>query len=229
MTTRPATYGMPVAPGALADIAHELSSIQDWKTRIENSLSMLHDVFPPCIVALGVQVEGWETFYCPAPEDEDELEDILARHYLILTGQENLDMTAMIGAETGTPSTIREAAGAPGSFISLPVVGADEMLGVLHVSTDIDDAYTIEDVSVLSIVASQVGGDFYDVFFLYTDGIIDARSHGRFLGIDGVSEMLTAKASCDEAQIADEILEGATSFAEGNLQDDAAILVIKAK
>ncbi len=66
-----------------------------------------------------------------------------------------------------------------------------------------------------------------DVLLLYTDGITDARCHGDFFGIEGLSEVLTANAGRNEWHIIDAVLQAASAAGGGELRDDAAALVVK--
>lgn len=62
---------------------------------------------------------------------------------------------------------------------------------------------------------------------LYTDGLIEARRDGKFFGQQRL--LKTAAASkCDEPQaLADELLAAATSFSDGRLGDDIAIVALR--
>lgn len=68
-----------------------------------------------------------------------------------------------------------------------------------------------------------------DVLLLYTDGISDARLNGQFFGIDHISEVLKDNADNDEYVITDRVFEAAQRFADGDLRDDAAVLVMKVR
>jgi len=68
-----------------------------------------------------------------------------------------------------------------------------------------------------------------DVLLIYTDGITDARSQSRFLGIEGLIDILVPNVDKDERRIAEVVFDEATNMAGGSLRDDAAVLVLKAK
>jgi sigma-B regulation protein RsbU (phosphoserine phosphatase) len=68
-----------------------------------------------------------------------------------------------------------------------------------------------------------------DIVMIYTDGITDARSEGKFFGIDGLSRVLTANIDRDEQAIANIALNAAEELAGGSLRDDAAVLVVKTR
>jgi serine phosphatase RsbU (regulator of sigma subunit) len=68
-----------------------------------------------------------------------------------------------------------------------------------------------------------------DVVVMLTDGITEARKSGRFelFGADGVARSLSSHAGASTEEIATGLLEDASSFAEGFLNDDIAVVVIK--
>jgi len=68
-----------------------------------------------------------------------------------------------------------------------------------------------------------------DGLLVYTDGITEARSKGRFFGLDGISQVFAANATNDEHGLVQAIFEAASAAADGFLRDDAAILFIKAR
>lgn len=68
-----------------------------------------------------------------------------------------------------------------------------------------------------------------DVLLMYTDGVTDARTGDRVLGIEGLSDILSANASQEEHFIADAVLAAASNASGGKLSDDAAVIIIKAR
>lgn len=68
-----------------------------------------------------------------------------------------------------------------------------------------------------------------DILLIYTDGITDARNCGHFFGIEGVSKVLVENSDKPEREIADAVFEAASTAAAGDLRDDAAVLLIRAK
>ena len=68
-----------------------------------------------------------------------------------------------------------------------------------------------------------------DVLVLVTDGITEARvdHHLEFFGTEGISDCLSRNAGASAEQIATELLKDALSFANGELRDDVAIVVVK--
>ncbi len=159
---------MDQAPGSvsavLADIAHELSSIQGWRDRVGDSLSLLCDLLPGSDVLLGAETDRWEFFWCSETAGEpEEAEKLLLQHYNILTGRETPLIVGRLTSIVGEPDAVREIEGTPGSFLSMPVVGADRVIGVLHVRSERPDAYAVDDVRLASVVASQIGSYLMNV------------------------------------------------------------------
>lgn len=143
--------------GVLADIASELSAVTDWKTRVQYALSMLCDIIPTQTAALGIQLNEWLTFYCPTMEDHSSLDEILLEHYTVLTGKMPGSAGNGVPFDQAGVGVIVESEDDTGSFLSLPVIGAGQVIGVLHVFVDEEDVYTPDDVSLLSIIALQIG------------------------------------------------------------------------
>ncbi|MCE5199154.1 MAG: GAF domain-containing SpoIIE family protein phosphatase [Armatimonadota bacterium] len=143
--------------GVLADIAHELSSTSDWKARLQNALSLLCDIIPSKIAGLGVQMSDWQVYSCPDVDNIEDLSELLLEHYALLTGEINADN------HISMHEAITQGIGELGSFLSMPVIGAGQVLGVLHVRVKQDNAYSREDVSVLSVVALQIGSFIQNV------------------------------------------------------------------
>lgn len=141
-----------ILAGVLADIAHELSSPFDWETRTRYVLTMLCDMVPSQTAAVGLVFDGWHVICHPAADDPDELASTLLRHLTTLTGD-----LAECGEQPASASAIKEGEDDASSFLSLPVIGAGQVLGVLHVRVDRENAYSPEDASVLSVVALQLG------------------------------------------------------------------------
>lgn len=69
--------------------------------------------------------------------------------------------------------------------------------------------------------------DRYERIVMFTDGITEAHSEGSALfGQERVIQHLMANRSMSPSECARSLLEAATEYARGNLQDDAAILVV---
>ncbi len=144
-------------PAVLADIAHTLSSIDEWRGRVSDSMALLCGLLPGSTALLGAQIKGWELLRHQDQADSEELERLILRHYEILTGDEAPSIIARNTPGGGAHPAAREADGASASFLSMPVIGADKVVGILHVRSDERNAYSIEDISLVSVVASQIG------------------------------------------------------------------------
>ncbi|MES2461620.1 MAG: fused response regulator/phosphatase [Armatimonadota bacterium] len=70
-----------------------------------------------------------------------------------------------------------------------------------------------------------------DILLLYTDGITEARSGSEFFGVDGLSGIACASrdrwSDPDIHPLAEALLEGARTFGQGSLRDDACLLLVR--
>lgn len=66
-----------------------------------------------------------------------------------------------------------------------------------------------------------------DKMVLYTDGISEARHDSQLLDIEGVERIVAANGKLAAADLAGVLLKEATDWAEGKLQDDAAVVVVE--
>jgi|GEM_PF-1377782 len=68
-----------------------------------------------------------------------------------------------------------------------------------------------------------------DIFVMVTDGITEARNIGyaEQFGAEGITVSIAKNVCTSADQIAENLLEDASSFVNGSLRDDAAIVVIK--
>jgi serine phosphatase RsbU (regulator of sigma subunit)/GAF domain-containing protein/CHASE3 domain sensor protein len=66
-----------------------------------------------------------------------------------------------------------------------------------------------------------------DLLVLYTDGVTDARSRTRFLGQDGLEEIISEACPDCALTVSNHILTSVRDFSEGAQRDDIALLVIK--
>ncbi len=67
-----------------------------------------------------------------------------------------------------------------------------------------------------------------DSLVLYTDGVSEARSNGKFFGEDGVLNLVKSAQPHDDADsLAHRILDAALAFSGGTMSDDVAILVLR--
>lgn len=143
-----------LAVNILADIAQEFSSLEDWQARVKRALSLICRALHSGTAAVAVRLEGWHNFFCPGFQEDENICTTMRQHYSILSGTELFLSEAVEEADLSRP---------PGSIISLPVTGADRVLGVLHLSAEEIDAYSLQDVSLLSVMASQLGSYLVNV------------------------------------------------------------------
>lgn len=68
-----------------------------------------------------------------------------------------------------------------------------------------------------------------DVLALYTDGVTEARTDGAMLEQEGVCEVLRATARSTARRVADAVYNRALEASAGQLKDDVAIVVIRAR
>ena len=66
-----------------------------------------------------------------------------------------------------------------------------------------------------------------DAFVLYTDGITEARRDKEFLGYEGLKTMLAHIETTSAREMTNQILARVQDYADGKLQDDIALLVVK--
>ncbi len=66
-----------------------------------------------------------------------------------------------------------------------------------------------------------------DILVIYTDGVTDARSAGKLLGVDGLARVLVNCAKTGGG-LTEAIFDAVSEAGEGVLRDDAAVLVIRA-
>ncbi|MHB0912876.1 MAG: SpoIIE family protein phosphatase [Armatimonadota bacterium] len=66
-----------------------------------------------------------------------------------------------------------------------------------------------------------------DVLLLYTDGATEARSDGRFLGIEGLEEMFCSIAGRDVHAIVEGLDRRLHEYSGGALRDDVALMAVK--
>ena len=66
-----------------------------------------------------------------------------------------------------------------------------------------------------------------DMVVLYTDGLAEARRDDELFGEDRIAAHVRRDPTVAPDVLAKSLLEGARNFAEGPVEDDVAILVIK--
>jgi serine phosphatase RsbU (regulator of sigma subunit) len=62
---------------------------------------------------------------------------------------------------------------------------------------------------------------------LYTDGVIEARREGELYGVDRFDAVIAEHRSLPPGEIARIVIEDCRSWAEGELADDCALVVLK--
>jgi serine phosphatase RsbU (regulator of sigma subunit) len=95
------------------------------------------------------------------------------------------------------------------------------------VKTITEENPAIAIVSKPEIVTNTINLETDDILVLYTDGIIELRREGEFFGIDRLGRIIAEYAHQDAQSVADEIIDYAKAFSEGNLTDDIVLMVIK--
>ena len=68
-----------------------------------------------------------------------------------------------------------------------------------------------------------------EALLLYTDGVTEARMHGRFFGDAALMRVLAASTEASAHATAEAVVDAALSFAHGRARDDTAALVIAAR
>jgi phosphoserine phosphatase RsbU/P len=66
-----------------------------------------------------------------------------------------------------------------------------------------------------------------DAVVLYTDGVLEARRDGVLYGPDRLDALLSERASLPPEQLAHAVLDDCRAFAEGELADDCAVVVVR--
>ena len=136
----------------LYDIAHALNSDQDAESRLDTALLWLRRVVPYDRCALLVsESSGPRLIVMPEapPEEHAVLSDAMTGLFGLLSDP---------GSPHSAALPIEVSRALPyGSHLAVPLVGID-ILGVLFVARSVADGYGEDDLILLSIVASQIGG-----------------------------------------------------------------------
>jgi sigma-B regulation protein RsbU (phosphoserine phosphatase) len=66
-----------------------------------------------------------------------------------------------------------------------------------------------------------------DLIFLYTDGLVEARRHGRIFGDEKVREAVIEVMDEPPAELARSVYAAARVWSEGRINDDVAIAVVR--
>jgi serine phosphatase RsbU (regulator of sigma subunit) len=133
---------------------------------------------------------------------------------------------------------------APGKFITMVYIVIDPRSGEVAVAGAGHPAPRIvrADGTVTSLEAHglvlgiEVGQGYEDVrrqldrgdaIVLYTDGVIEARRDGVLYGPERLDAFLAERASLPPEELAHEVLNDCRAFAEGELADDCAVVVVR--
>jgi sigma-B regulation protein RsbU (phosphoserine phosphatase) len=133
---------------------------------------------------------------------------------------------------------------APGKFITMAYLAIDPDGGEVagagagHPQPRIVRADgTIEGLDVRGLVLGIEAGQEYeevrqtlgvdDAVVLYTDGVLEARRAGELYGAERLDAVLAANRELRPQQLARAVLEDCRAFAEGELADDCAVVVVK--
>jgi signal transduction histidine kinase len=153
MTTGAARDGGPRrASRVLADIAHALDSAEHAAARVTQVLELLARLVPydRCAVLHPQIPRAPDLFARPEPTDE-EREPLVAR------------LASLLRLMSGEPDAHRGAVAAPASSVAagrahlaVPLVGFDQVIGVLFVERTGPEAYDEESLSLLAVVAAQL-------------------------------------------------------------------------
>jgi signal transduction histidine kinase len=137
----------------LYDVAHVLESAQDAERRVRRVLDLLGRLVPYRHCALLVAGSSWQPRFLFQPEPgEREQAGVRARLeglLELLDDRAGADLANLWPGGNG-PTPWR-------SHLAVPLIGLDRVLGVLAVGHDTPDAYSDEELSLLSAVASQLG------------------------------------------------------------------------
>jgi PAS domain S-box-containing protein len=68
-----------------------------------------------------------------------------------------------------------------------------------------------------------------DILLLYTDGVTDARKGTTCFGIRGLSEVFLANADSDGTRLIEAVFSAALRVSDGDLRDDAALLIVQSR
>jgi signal transduction histidine kinase len=137
----------------LYDIGQGFDAPVDTEPRLQRALRLLRGIVPNDRCAL-LDVAGAGPARLvvepDAPEEHAALRRVLTRFLTILTEE------AKAGTEWQLPDIAKLALWASPSHLAVPVVGLDEVLGVLFVRHRMANGYTNGHLRLLSIVASQI-------------------------------------------------------------------------
>jgi signal transduction histidine kinase len=137
----------------LYDIAQGFDAPVDTEPRVQRALRLLRGIVPNDRCAL-LEVTGAGPARLvvepDAPDERAALRRVLTRFLTVLTDE------AKAGTDWQLPDIDQLALWASPSHLAVPLVGLDEVLGVLFVRHRVANGYTNDHLRLLSIVASQI-------------------------------------------------------------------------
>jgi serine phosphatase RsbU (regulator of sigma subunit) len=133
---------------------------------------------------------------------------------------------------------------APGKFITMAYLAIDGTGGAVagagagHPPPRIVHADgSVEGFEVRGLVLGIEAGQEYEevrsplevggAVVLYTDGVLEARREGELYGFERLDAILSERRDLPAQQLAQAVLEDCRAFAEGELADDCAVVVVK--
>jgi serine phosphatase RsbU (regulator of sigma subunit) len=133
---------------------------------------------------------------------------------------------------------------APGKFITMVYIVIDPRNGEVAVAGAghpppriVRDGGTIAPLDARGLVLGVELGQRYeevlgqldrgDAVVLYTDGVLEARRNGVLYGVERLDALLAARASLPPEELAHVVLDDCRAFAEGELSDDCAVVVVR--
>jgi len=133
---------------------------------------------------------------------------------------------------------------APGKFITMVYVVIDPRTGELAVAGAGHPAprilrsnHALESLDARGLVLGIERGQLYedvrgrldvgDGVVLYTDGVLEARRNGELYGFERLDAALVGEAERPPEHVARAVLDDCRAFAQGELADDCAIVVVR--
>lgn len=152
----------------LRDMNNILTAAEDWEERVGCVLSELNDLLPMDLAAM--LLAGSEhrfLVYLDSPLEPGLVESVKANvtgHYRLLTEQPvqaEAFPTSFLGLHTPR-APVSDRSNGHGSFgrrsyLSLPLLGVDEIVGVIHLFSLKPGAYDEEELNLFSLVAAKLG------------------------------------------------------------------------
>ncbi|MFL5980359.1 MAG: SpoIIE family protein phosphatase [Gaiellaceae bacterium] len=157
-----------------------------------------------------------------------------------------------LAREHAEPSDFLQAANdvivgeiAPGKFITMVYVVIDGATGELavagagHPAPRVVSAggAAVTSLDAQGLVLGVERGQRYDevraalapgdAIVLYTDGVLEARRDGELYGMERLDRLLAERASLSPAELARAVLDDCRAFADGELADDCAVVVVR--